>query len=172
MKIKNQSSLLALVAALIFCPSALSASVFAAQFGGFYSVLDGKDSGVGHGGGVIFRSQIVGILGADARIGYLDFERDGFSMIPLEAAIIARAPVPFLAVYGGLGGGVYFINADRNDYENQTGFFPVLGAEFKVSELVLFAEGRYLFLKADRKSGIGQDDLTGPGFNLGLSFHF
>ncbi len=162
-----------LASALLVFSTHANAAILGAQTGAFYSVIDSDDAGTGHGGGAIFRTQLVGILGADARVGYLSFGDSDISMVPLEASIILRAPVPFLAVYGGLGGGIYFIDGDNVDYDNATGFYPLVGAEFKISELVLFAEARYLFLEGETSGTLSRtDSFDGPGFNIGLSFRF
>lgn len=167
-------SLLLSTTALVAVATSTQGAVLRAQSGVFYTVLDSDDGGTGQGGGAIFRSQLVGILGADARVGYVNFGDSDVSMVPLEASLILRAPIPFFAVYGGLGGGIYFLDGKGVDYDNATGYYPLVGAEFKISELVLFAEARYLFLEAETSGSLTSrtDSFDGPGFNVGLSFRF
>ena len=166
----KQRILILLVASACLLAPSVRADLAGASFGGYYTHISSDEAGSGNGGGAIVRAQLAGILAADARIGYVDFAENDLSAIPAEVTLLARAPVPFFAVYGGAGAGAWFFESGEKDYDNGYGWYPLVGAEFKISELVLFAEARYLFLKADYDDG--ETDLNGPGFNLGLSFRW
>ena len=140
--------------------------------------IDGNDLNQGYGFGLSSDFTLMKFLGLDLRAGYVEFDIDNTTMIPLEAALTVK--LPFILgthVYGGLGAG-YYMFPSGVDLKDNFGYFPLAGVGFSLGPVGVFAEARWLVLQADLNSASDAlpntttADIDSVGINLGVSLKF
>ena len=151
---------------------------------GFGSYVDLDSGGESVGGGALVRFGLLDWFAVDARASYFDLTDVDLALVPLEAAALFRLPLleNTLVPYAGVGIGYYmFTDSDLVKVEDNVGFFPVAGLEFRFGaekQWAVFGEARWLFIYSDVDSATGSlsnlnsDDLSGIGINLGISLKF
>lgn len=155
------------------------AEAVGADLGIFGSYLDSDDFKEAYGGGAKLKFNLVEFFALDIRGSYLTFDDTDVDMIPVEGLALLQIPLgDALNLYGGIGVGYYFFDADRVDLEDSVGYFPVAGLEVALGEIKLFGEIRWLALSPDVDAAteevediIGGDDAEadGIGINVGLA---
>ncbi len=169
---------LLLLASFAFLP--FRASAFAGlELGGYGSWWKPSDLKEGHGGGVVARGQLLGFLGGDARIGYFSFSDPDVDMIPAEAALMLRFPLPVIKFFAGAGGGYYQFSGEKGfSLDDEAGYFGSAGIEAALGDWLLFFEWRYNFLEPKVDSAGGgyaegdKIDFSGSSFSLGVTYAF
>jgi hypothetical protein len=151
---------------------------------GYASYLDLDSSGTSTGGGALVRFGLADWFALDARATYFNIGDLDLALVPLEAVALFRVPLleDKLVPYAGLGIGYYmFTDSDLSavDVDDNVGYFPVVGVEFHFGaekQWAVFGEARWLFIFSDvdaaTGSGLSSDNLSGVGFNLGVSLKF
>ena len=144
---------------------------------GFGSFFRTEDLDEAYGGGVKLKLEVLDYFAADARISYVGFDEGDVEMVPVEVAAMVQLPLlnKTLVPYAGIGVGYYSFQTGKIDLEDDFGFWPVLGAELRLGkkkQLGVFAEARWLLLRADVKNSSQRADLSGVGVNIGLTYHF
>jgi len=149
------------------------------EFGGYGSYWKPKDLDKGYGGGAVVRAQLFGFLGADARVGYFQFDNPTVDMIPIEATALLRFPFPLVSPFAGIGAGYYQFSGEKGfSLDDEAGWFGTAGLDVTLGDLRVFFEWRYQFLEATVGSGGGgfskgsEIDFSGNGFNLGVTWFF
>jgi hypothetical protein len=181
----NNLSLLAAGILAVGLARAFPAMALDFSVGPIGSYYDADEAGDAWGGGALARIGILDWLAVDARASYLDLNDSDFSMIPLEAALTFRLPLldQRLVPYGGAGVGYYLYEEDSDlvEIDDDVGFFPVVGLEFRFgsrNQWALFGEARWLFLSTDTDAAedellnLDDDDIDGLGVNVGLLYRF
>ena len=174
---KNVLSVSLLFSLLSFLPA--HAQMLGLEIGGYGSWLKPKDLDEGYGGGVVVRGQLLEFLGADARAGYFSFSDPDVDMVPLEASLMLRLPLPVISFFAGVGGGYYQFSGEKGfDLGDEAGAFGNVGVEGTLGDWKLFFEWRYQVLEpsVDRAGGgfakNEEIDFSGYGFSLGLLYRF
>lgn len=164
----------------------LAGPASAADFGLFGSYWDTKDAdqALGVGGKIDFarflelRASYFSDLTADTSPESRDFE---LKALPLEAGVnfkFAQNDRVQPYVVGGIG--YYLLDTNRGDIDDETGWYGVVGANFKGrSNLGFMVEGIYRGMEATVR-GDDPDDITGKvdidfgglGVNAGLLWSF
>jgi hypothetical protein len=151
---------------------------------GFASYLDLDSGGTTTGAGALVRFGLADWFAVDARASYFNIGDLDAALVPLEAVALFRVPLldKTLVPYAGLGIGYYmFTDSDLAavSVSDSVGYFPVVGVEFrfgKEKQWSVFGEARWLFIFSDVdaavSSGLSSDNLSGVGFNLGVSLKF
>jgi hypothetical protein len=152
------------------------------SIGGFGSYVDLDSSGEAMGGGALMRFGLTDWFAIDARATYFDLNDMELDLIPLEATALLRLPLleDRLVPYAGFGIGYYmFTDSDLVEVDNDVGYYPVVGVELHFGaekQWAVFGEARWLFIFSDVDAATGSsfnsDDMSGVGFNLGLSLKF
>lgn len=153
-----------------------------ADLGLYGTYLDSDDFEAGYGAGAKLKLNLAKYFALDIRGSYLTFDDTEVDMIPVEAAALLQLPLgDALNLYGGVGAGYYFFDADRVELDDAVGFFPVAGVELSFGEIRLFAEARWLMLNTDVDEakeeledifgGDSEADVDGVGFNVGIAIN-
>jgi opacity protein-like surface antigen len=173
-----RKTILWVAAALVLVVGPASANDFG-LFGSGWNTKD-ADQGMGVGGkvnlGRLFelRAAYFSDLTADTSPESRDFE---LKAVPLEAGLAFKfADNERFSPYAGGGVGYYLLDTNRGEVDDETGWYAVLGADFKTSEnLGFMVEGIYRGMEAtvrndDPSDVIGDVDLDfgGLGVNAGL----
>ncbi|MEM0967560.1 MAG: outer membrane beta-barrel protein [Verrucomicrobiota bacterium] len=170
-----------ILAASLLCLSFAPAKAFLIDLeaGGYGAWWKPQDLDEGYGGGAVVRGQVIGVLGVDVRAGYFSFSDPSVDMIPIEAALMLRFPIPIVSLFAGLGAGYYqFSGEDGFELKNEQGWFGNAGVEISLSDWRVFLEWRYQLLDAEVDSAGGgfaagdEIDFSGSGFTLGLTYRF
>ncbi len=145
-------------------------------FGSYLDSSDLDDEAFGAGGKL--KLELAEFFAIDVRGSYLEYDNTGISVVPVEAAALLQIPLGALNLYGGVGAGYYFFDADRAELDDNFGFFPLAGLEVALGDIKLFGEVRWLMLSTDVDSagdeleGIvdgDEADVDGIGVNIGLA---
>jgi hypothetical protein len=170
-----------MLAILVGIGSANSAKAEAlgADLGFFGSYLDSDDLQEAIGGGAKLKFNLAEFFALDVRGSYLEFDDTDITVIPVEALALLQLPLgDTLNLYGGVGVGYYFFDADNVDLEDSVGYFPVAGLEVALGEVKLFGEIRWLALSPDADAAgdeldeifdSGEADADGIGINVGIA---
>jgi len=149
------------------------------EFGGYGSWWKPSDLDKGYGGGVVARGQLLGVLGADGRIGYFTFSDPDVDMIPAEASLMLRFPLPIIKFFAGAGAGYYQFSGEKGfSLDDEVGYFGSAGVEFVLGDWLVFLEWRYNFLEPEvDEAGDGfssgeKIDFSGNAFSLGVTYSF
>ncbi|MFP4351976.1 MAG: hypothetical protein ACLFRP_08235 [Puniceicoccaceae bacterium] len=153
--------------------------VLGLEIGGYGSWLKPEDLDKGYGGGVVARGQLLEFLGVDARAGYFSFSDPDVDMVPVEASLMLRLPLPVVSLFAGAGGGYYQFSGEKGfDLGDEAGAFGNLGVEGTLGDWKLFFEWRYQLLEPTVDSAGGgfakgeEIDFSGYGFSLGVLYRF
>jgi opacity protein-like surface antigen len=177
-----KKTILCMAAALALLAGPASATDFG-LFGSSWETKD-ADQGLGLGGklgvGRFFelRAAYFSDLTADTSPERRDFE---IKAVPLEAGLAFKfAEGERFTPYVGGGVGYYLLDTNRGEIDDETGYYAVLGADFKAaSGLGVMVEGIYRGMEAtvrgDDPGDIVGDvgvDFGGLGVNAGLVWTF
>ncbi len=167
-----------LLALAAVCLNGCTAGSFV-ELGTFGSYLNSNDLGVGYGGGAKLEVKPTDWLSVDGRASWIFFDDFDISMTPLEAALRVNVPMfgERIVPYAGVGAGYYYFKGDDVDVDSNVGYFPLVGLEFGVRRVALFAEARWLVLETDTDTALEElggleADVDGLGINAGLLFRF
>lgn len=174
---KKALSFSLLLSLMSFAPA--QAQMLGLEVGGYGSWLKPQDLDEGYGGGAVVRGQFLEFLGADVRAGYFSFSDPDVDMVPVEASLMFRLPLPVISFFAGVGGGYYQFSGERGfDLGDEAGAFGNVGVEGTLGDWKLFFEWRYQVLEPSVDSGgrgfaKGDEiDFSGYGFSLGLLYRF
>lgn len=175
----GMKKILLLAALVSFAVLPLRAQVLGLEVGGYGSWWRPADLDKGYGGGAVVRGQFLEFLGVDVRAGYFSFSDPDVDMVPVEAGLMLRVPIPVVSLFAGVGGGYYQFSGEKGfSLDNETGYFGNAGAEVTLGDWRFFLEWRYNVLEPEiSKSGAGlvegkKLDFSGNSFNLGATYKF
>ncbi len=148
-----------LILAAFLCLSPLHSDLINNRAGAFVTWWDADDLDDGIGIGAKIDYRLLGILFAEGRTGYVNFE-DG-NAIPFEGSLNLKMPLP-LTPYVGFGYGYYLI--EDSGLDSGGGTFIQLGATLELFGAGIFADLRFLDLE--------ENPLDGSSFHVGVSWKF
>ncbi|MFC1764962.1 outer membrane beta-barrel protein [Planctomycetota bacterium] len=159
------------IAILIVC-LAMTSTVWAGlESSIFASYLDSENMGDGWGLGLKTEINLFKWLGIDTRLSYIDFEKNGIYMIPLEASLVLNIPLADQRFnpYGGIGLGYYVMDGQNVDLEGEVGYYPFLGIKAGAKSVAFMGEVRWLGMQSSYKNSSGDEfKVDSLGVNLGV----